>query len=196
MKYLFARNVMIQSLRLELTEAWKHEHSKLIEALHIFDIKCFTLIKSFLSLSERFLEKNNENRSHHIHDDVEHFFVQLSLSELIIENSSLRMTTRMNLRKLNSRHFFLQKIAKTYYKNYDKKMINFDNKSLKWYQRLTFTDEYFLFLFVFVCRLNKCFAIKLVVTFITLMITSILNKSKSAWLNFFLTIIEIEHTNS
>ena len=131
MKYLFVRDVMTQSLRLELANVWKHIHSELIEILNFVNSKCSTLVKNFLFLNERTSEKNDETRSHHIRSDFSHHFAQLSFFDFVAELNALKLKIRVNLTKLFFQHSFLQSFIDAYLKKYNMRIIKFDFKSSK-----------------------------------------------------------------
>jgi hypothetical protein len=52
MGYLFAKDVVLQSIRLGLAGAWDYRHPELIEALHLVRKRCPRLMNSFLPDSE------------------------------------------------------------------------------------------------------------------------------------------------
>ena len=43
MKYLFARDVLIQFIRFELADAWKHD-LYFMKALNLINVRCFNFI--------------------------------------------------------------------------------------------------------------------------------------------------------
>ena len=140
MKYMFVKNVMIQSMKFELIETWNYSEFDLMKTLNYVDNKCSSLVQNFLSIHERSQEKNNENRIYHVRDDSTHYNVQLFLFDFVL-NKQLRIKSKTNLMKLNFQHFFLQSLMTTYRRNYNFRVMNFENKTLKWYQKIAYTDR-------------------------------------------------------
>ena len=139
MTYLFVKNVMIQFMRLNLIETWNYSHFDIVKTLNMIDSQCFNFVQSFLSFHERSIE-NDEAQTHHIYDDFAHYKCRLSLSKFVL-NNRLRMKSTAKLMKLSSRHFFLQSFMIAYQRNYNISIINFDNKNLKWYQKVIYIDK-------------------------------------------------------
>ena len=140
MGYLFAKDVMTQSMRLGLAGAWDESDPALMEALALVDNRCPTLVQSFLPTHERTQEDDDESRAHHIHGDIGHTFAQLSLKGFVLGNQ-LRIKPRANLMKLAPRHPFLQQLMLAYSREYGMNVIDFGHKPLKWYRRLAYTDS-------------------------------------------------------
>ena len=139
MTYLFARDVIIQFMRLELVEAWDHTHSALIKALNDVNDKCFNLVQSFLSSVERLLNEDEKNDTHQIIESKQHRRAQLSLFDFAL-NKYLLMKSHRKLKNVNSQHSFLQQLILIYERDYRIRVLNFESKSLRWYRRLTYID--------------------------------------------------------
>ena len=196
MSYLFAKNVMTQSMRLNLIEAWNQSDSILMKTLILIDNRCFTLMQSFLFVHERTQKNDDENRTHHIHEDVEHIFAQLFLKSFVL-NNQLQIKTKANLMKLVSRHFFLQQLIFAYLREYDMNVINFEHKLLKWYKRLIYNDSWVLSHFTWVkIDAKKLFFISEIyaVTFIIWMIIWRSDTSRIASFNSSFIFIDDEFT--
>ena len=139
MSYLFAKNVMTQSMKLELTNAWNESHSELMKTLTLINNKCFTLIQNFLFFHERIQKNDDEIQMHHIHENDKHHFVQLSLKDFFENN--LKMKSIFKLMKFSSQHSFLQQLILTYQREYKMSMMIFEFKSIKWYRKLNYIDS-------------------------------------------------------
>ena len=142
MKYLIAKNVMTQSMRFELIDAWNHSHSKLVKILNYVDVKCLILIQSFLSSHERTSKQNNEHRAHHVREDDTHHNAQLFLFDYVLDNQNhLRMKASFKLMKLSNQHFFVQQLMIAYRRDYNIDVLNFDTRLFKWYQKIAYTNK-------------------------------------------------------
>ena len=142
MKYLIAKNVMTQSMRFELIDAWNHNHSKLVKILNYVDVKCFILIQSFLSFHERTSKQNNEHRAYHVRENDTHHNAQFSLFDYVLDNQNhLRMKINFKLMKLSNQYFFVQQLMIAYRKDYNIDILNFDTRLLKWYQKIAYTNR-------------------------------------------------------
>lgn len=140
MAYLFAKDVIQQSLRLGLAGAWNHDHPELMEALVLLDEQCPTLVKSFLPVDEQDINLDDMEGSHSVKMDDQHCAPQLSLRGFVLNTHSFRVKATTNLMKLDPQHDFIQHLMTAYRQDYGIRVLDFGSRPLKWYRRIAYTD--------------------------------------------------------
>ena len=65
-------------------------------------------------MNERTFDENDENFVHHVHDDIRHHFVQLSLIDFVVHTISFRFEIRINMKNLSFKYFFFRTILQIY----------------------------------------------------------------------------------
>ena len=140
MGYLFARDVMTQSLRLGLAGAWSHGHPELVEALSLLDEQCPTLVKGFLPIGEQEgVDDGSAEGFNSIEVDDEHRFGQVFMRGFQLDRHfGIKAST--NLMKLDPQYRFIQHLMTAYRTDYGIRVLDFGPQHLKWYQRIAYTD--------------------------------------------------------
>lgn len=141
MGYLFAKNVVQQSLRLELAKSYASSHFSLLEALQTVEKKCSALIQSFLPRSKHDVE--NEVEVVLIENDS-HRQLRASMTgfALTSKDNYFGIRFNVNLNRLNVDHDFLFQLSKAYQIEYEiRNVMNFEFKRPKWSKRVAFTDS-------------------------------------------------------
>ena len=136
MGYLFARDVIYQSLRLGLAGAWDHDHPEIVDALRLLDSKCSLLVKSFLPTNELAID---DDESSNAQSTNQHFSVQLSLRGFSMDGH-FRMRATTNLMRLSPQHDFVQHFMAAYRKDYGMNVMDFGPRPLRWFRRIAFSD--------------------------------------------------------
>lgn len=139
MAYLFAKDVVRQSLRLGLAGAWNHEYPELMDALVLLDTQCPTLVKSFLPVDEQGMDDVAEG-CHSVLADDQHEAGELSLIGFVLNGFQITATT--NLMRLSPQHDFIQHLMAAYRQDYGIQVMDFGPNSLKWYRRIAYTDPW------------------------------------------------------
>ena len=138
MAYLFAKDVIQQSLRLGLAGAWNHDHPELMSAMQVLDKQCPTLIKSFLPVNEQDLD--DAEGFHSVTTDSQHCAAQLSWKGFVLGVDSFRIKATTNLMKLSPQHDFIQHLMAAYRQDYGMQVMDFGVKPLKWHRRIAYSD--------------------------------------------------------
>lgn len=140
MGYLFARDVMQQSLRLGLVGAWDHDHPEMVEALRMLNDRCDTLVQSFLPVGEQDLNEDALAEGFHsVLGDDEHHSAQVSMRGFVLDGY-FRIRATTNLMKLDPQHSFVQHLMAAYRNEYSLRVMDFGASALKWYRRIAYTD--------------------------------------------------------
>ena len=139
MGYLFARDVMKQSLRLGLAGVWNHDHPELMESLELLDTQCPALVHSFLPISEQMDEDGDDEGSHNVVGDDEHRSAQLSIKGFEM-GPFFYMKPSTNLMKLDLQHMFVQHLMAAYRTEYSMHVLDLGQRAVKWYQRIAYID--------------------------------------------------------
>ncbi|KAL8915963.1 MAG: hypothetical protein Q9208_008763 [Pyrenodesmia sp. 3 TL-2023] len=150
MGYLFAKDVLKQSMRLGLAGSWDHSHPDLMEALEFLESRCPSLLKSFLPTSEHTIQdaedETQPQRSHMVDlvEDDQHVAVSLTLHNFVLgRDNGYRLRKRINLSQLGMRHEFIRDLALAYRYEYGlERVMDFGSTSPKWYERIAYTDPY------------------------------------------------------
>ena len=141
MGYLFAKDVMTQSLRLGLAGAWDHGYAEVMEALTGIDDRCPALMKSFLPVGEHDIGESEDHAegSHNVVGDAEHFGAQLSLRGFVLD-AYFKISATIKMMRLQPQHHFLQHVMAAYRNEYGLRVIDFGPNLLRWYRRIAYTD--------------------------------------------------------
>ena len=91
------------------------------------EIRCFMLIKIFISLRKHDLKKNAESN---IIIDNNHRFAQLSLCDFRF-NSYFQIDSNVKLMRFSSRHSFIRQLMSAYELDYDIRIVNLRINKLK-----------------------------------------------------------------
>ena len=140
MGYLFAKDVMRQSLRLGLAGAWD-EHAEIMQALTELDEYCPTLVQGFLPVGEHEVGEDEDHAegSHNVNGDGEHFAAQLSMRGFVL-NGSFGIDAHTKVMRLPPQHDFLHHFMAAYRNEYGMRVLDFGTNLLKWYRRIAYTD--------------------------------------------------------
>ena len=139
MGYLFSRDVMTQSIRLGLAGAWDHHHPELMQALHMVDNLCPSLVQSFLPTGEQTIKDDNDT-AHTVVGDRQHLRAQLSNGGFELRGE-LSINNGAKLMKLPPQHPFLQQLLHAYEVVIGRRIVDLGRKPLRWYRRLAFNDQ-------------------------------------------------------
>ena len=145
MAYLFAKDVLHQSMRLGLAGAWEYDHPELLDALRLLDTQCKTLVQSFLPIGEQANDEDEDDGDTPIHHDAlpddMHLKVRLSMRGFVLDGY-FRIRATTNLMKLSPQHDFVQHFMAAYRNEYGINIMDLGTKPLSWYQRIAFTTRY------------------------------------------------------
>ena len=141
MRCLFAKDVVQQSIRLGLAEAWEGRYPNLLEEMTVVQEHCPTLVQSFLPTSEQDLEND---MGIGFGEDEAHSAIRASLTGFIIDilhDNDFNIRANVNMSKLDSEHHFLQQLGNAYTEDYGvRNVLDFGSKRLEWKQRMAYTD--------------------------------------------------------
>ena len=142
MGYLFAKDVMRQSLRLGLAGAWDSpDYAEIMKALADLDECCPTLVQGFLPIGEQEIGEDEDHAegSHNVSGDGEHFAAQLSMRGFVLDEY-FGISARTKVMQLQPQHNFLQHFMAAYRNEYGMRVIDFGTNILRWYRRIAYTD--------------------------------------------------------
>ena len=141
MRYLFFKNTLSQSIRLELMKTWNHDHLELVNAIRMIHTLCSILMQSYLFVHEQVLSFDKTFNAHEMTKDLEHKNAQLSLRTYEL-HEQLRINSQANLMRMSSQHVFVQELMNAYETSIKIKVLNLRSKSLKWYRRIAYTNSW------------------------------------------------------
>ena len=141
MKYLFFKNTLSQSIRLELMKTWNHDHLELVNAIRMIHTLCSILMQSYLLVHEQVLSFDETFKTYEMTNDLEHKNAQLSLRSYELYKQ-LRINSQANLMRISSQHVFVQELMNAYEISIKIRVLNLRSKSLKWYRRVAYTNSW------------------------------------------------------
>ena len=100
-----------------------------MQAFHIMNIFCSSLIQSFLFIKEQTI-KNDNDTVYTIINDRQHLRTQLSNDDFEFREKLL-INNETKFIKFLSQHSFLQQLLHVYKIVIDRRIMNFERKSLK-----------------------------------------------------------------
>ena len=144
MGYLFAKDVLRQSLRLGLAGAWRVTHPEVIDSLAKLADKCPTLVNSFLPLPEQKLEQLYEKKRD-LREDEDHIFLYVSQKGWRLQSeisTYYRLSPRSKPGALGPRSSFLEQLDRAYDIDYRlRRVIDWGMRCLQWKGLVAYSDK-------------------------------------------------------
>ena len=142
LKYLFAKNIFKQSLRLEFLNAWTSTYFDFVKLLtNVKQKKNF--IRNFLFISKQILNDDDVEKIE-IQKNAKHVFVRLFMFVFklnVNRNNYFSIRSHVNFSKLSFNHSFFETFENAFEQKYDiKKIMNWKFKRLKWKKKLIYID--------------------------------------------------------
>ncbi|KAL8755627.1 MAG: hypothetical protein Q9184_004742 [Pyrenodesmia sp. 2 TL-2023] len=144
MGYLFAKEMLNQTLRLGFAGSWRAYHPELVEALRHVEDKCPALIQSFQPLTERDdVDEDEAEDATEVQTDETHVAVRMTIGnyKLSDTNNYYNLLARVNLQRLQIQHPFVRDLIASYEVDYGiRRVVDVGESRLKWKERLAYTD--------------------------------------------------------
>ena len=141
MGYLFAKDVMKQSLRLGLAGAWAHTHPDVMKKMRILHERCPSLVQSFLPVSEQ--DEVEAETRRRLHPDSDHVRPGLSLSGFVLPKANeWAISSSTKPGALPHNHLFVRQLREAYSRDYSlRNVMDLGHRSLRWFGRVGYTNE-------------------------------------------------------
>ena len=148
MAYLFAKDVVVQSLRLGFAGAWRQASPDLQDPLELIRQHCPELTESFLPPSERTIDAiafAADKEGDNVQQDALHQSVKVSIKGFVLTHSiadQLQLRHNTSLGNLSAAHLFIQQLQQAFHQDYGiRNIVHFRKRQdkLHWCQRVSFT---------------------------------------------------------
>ncbi|KAL8970743.1 MAG: hypothetical protein Q9183_001375 [Haloplaca sp. 2 TL-2023] len=145
MAYLFAKEVMNQTLRLAFAGSWNPE-PELAQAVEAIESKCRTIIQAFQPVSEYDEQEGqdfDDENPDKLQEDDTHTTLRATIAKFQLNPNTLSIRQRTRLSTLGVRHPFFAELVAAYQRDYGvRRIVNLGPSLVKWRQRIAYTDPF------------------------------------------------------
>lgn len=147
MAYLFAKDVVRQSIRLGLAGAWAHNFPDLEQAMNGLKTACPHLMDSLLPTAEHGNVEIEDEAGQSVQEDPTHHKVALSLKGFCLHSEAtnyFQVQSTTDPLRLDARHPFAIHLREAFGRDYDIHNIAriSTQHRIRWFQRLAFTNPF------------------------------------------------------
>ena len=142
MGYLFAKDVMKQSIQLELTEPWRYTNSELTDSLINLQDQCSALLVSFLLSTDQdtLIDEDSDLR-----EDFHHCQIYLFMQEQSRSLDYYNIHVSVSSVSLLLHYIFMCQLCHVFDHDYNlRDVLNLESEQLKWYSWVSYTDLFVL----------------------------------------------------
>ncbi len=144
MAYLFAKDVVLQSIRLGLVGSWEGQgYQELLTAMATIEKHYPRLVNSFLPVSKQDIDKEDEDTQ--VFEDSRHRKVRVSQVGFVLDtdhNNFYNLRPSTNLSRIQATYIFITQLRNAYTRDYRVgNVLDFRAKRLQQRKRFGFTDS-------------------------------------------------------